>query len=301
MHTKKARFGHRGKGGKGGKGKYGGKGDRCDDRSYRDYDRGYGSRSDWGNDRYDDWSGSSWDYGGRDDRWSSGSYGPSASNPRDRDRFVTQMMEDDRYEWRKQNDPDFVAAGGSSGGSASNPPKGGMEHDAADEEFDAALEKRRKHRKEMKANTHNKLDRLIDVAARLECVEEELAKVADGKCPEEKLLTCAEWEAIKQRSAEKGQQARGNAARDYEERKAKRDQAEQDRIDKDNRKRANVARNLDGKTDSMGFVASFGEAPTKPATDVPVATLPYLRTPQQGNDPWHQAQCPEWPDLLWNH
>ena len=121
-------------------------------------------------------------------------------------------MDDDRYEWRKQDDPDFVAAAGSSGGSASNPPEGGMDHDAADDEFDAALEKRRKHRKDMKANTHNKPDRLVVVAARLECVEEELAKVADGKGPEEKLLMCAEWEAIKQRSVEKGQLARENAA-----------------------------------------------------------------------------------------
>ena len=61
-------------------------------------------------------------------------------------------MEDDRYEWRKQNDPDFAAAG-SSGGSASNPPEGGMYHDAPDDEFDAALETRRKHCKDMKANT----------------------------------------------------------------------------------------------------------------------------------------------------
>ena len=121
--------------------KHGGKGDRYDNRSYRDgYDRGSGSRADWGNDQYDDWSGSSWDYGGRDGRWGSGSYGPSASNPRDRDRFVTQMMEDDRCKWRKQNNPDFAAAAaGSSGGSASNPPEGGMDHDAADYEFDAAV------------------------------------------------------------------------------------------------------------------------------------------------------------------
>ena len=278
MPPKKARFGNRG-GGKGGKGKGGGKGGRYDDWRSRDYDRGYGSRSDWGNDRYDDWGGygSSWDYGGRDDRWGSGSYGPSASNPRNCGRFVTQMMEDDRYEWRKQNDPDFIAAAGSSGESASNPPEGGMDHDAADDEFDAALEKRRKHRKAMKANTHNKLDRLVDVAARLECVEEELAKVADGKGPEEKLLTCAEWEAIKQRSAEKGQLARENAARKYEERKAKRDQADQDQIDKDNRKRANVARNLAGKTESEGFFASLREAPTRPAKDTPLTTLEYLR------------------------
>ena len=136
--------------------------------------------------------------------------------------------------------PDFVANAASSGGSASNTPEGGVDHEAADDEFNAALEKRRKHRREMKANTHNKLDGLVDVAARLECVEEKLAKVADVKGPEDKLLTCAEWEAIKQRSAEKGQLAQENAAQEYEERKLKRDQAEQHRIDKDNWKRASV-------------------------------------------------------------
>ena len=39
-----------------------------------------------------------------------------------------------------------------------------------------------------------------------------------------------------------------------------------------------MARNLDGKAASMGFFASFGEAPTKPAADVPLMTLQYLRT-----------------------
>ena len=70
MPPKKARFGNRG--GKGGKGKGKG-GSRYDYRGYRDDDRGYGTRSDWGDDRYDDWGGygSSWDRGGRDGRWSS--------------------------------------------------------------------------------------------------------------------------------------------------------------------------------------------------------------------------------------
>ena len=124
MPPKKARFGNRGKG-KGGKGKGKG-GSRQDYRGYRDDDRGYGSRSDWGDDYYDDWGGySSWDRGGRDERWGSrDSWEPSPSNPRDRDRFVTQMMEDDRYEWRKQNDPDFVASA-ASGGSSSNPHEAG--------------------------------------------------------------------------------------------------------------------------------------------------------------------------------
>ena len=64
---------------------------------------------------YNDWEDrggpyrTSWDRGGRD----SWSYGPSASNPRDRDRFITQMMEDERYECRKQNDPDFLGSGAS--------------------------------------------------------------------------------------------------------------------------------------------------------------------------------------------
>ena len=101
--------------------------------------------------------------------------------------------------------------------------------------------------------------------------------MADGKGPEEKLLACAEWEAITQRSAEKGQPARENAAREYEERKAKRDQAEQDRIEKDNRKRANVARNLAVKTESKGVFASLGETSTRPAKYTPLTTLQYLR------------------------
>ena len=63
----------------------------------------------------------------------------------------------------------------------------------------------------MKNNTHSKLDKLVDVAARLEFVEGELAKVADGKAPDDKLLARAEWEVIKQRSAEKGQKAREEA------------------------------------------------------------------------------------------
>ena len=41
----------------------------------------------------------------------------------------------------------------------------------------------------MKNNTHIKLDKLVDVAAQLEFVEEELAKAADGKALEDKLLT----------------------------------------------------------------------------------------------------------------
>ena len=60
-----------------------------DDYSYRDR-RG----SDWSRDQYNDyWSDArSWGYGGR-----SKGCGSSTSNPRERGRFVTQMMEDERY------------------------------------------------------------------------------------------------------------------------------------------------------------------------------------------------------------
>ena len=187
------------------------------------------------------------------------------------------MMEDDRYEWRKQTDPDFIAAVGSSGGSASKPPEGGMGHDAADDEFDAALKKRRKHRKEMKANTHNKLDRLIaGCPSRMRgggARQGGRWQRPRGEAPD--MRGVGSYKATIGREGPAGPE---NAAREYEERKAKRDPAEQDRIDKDDRKRANVARNLDGKTVSEGFFASFGEAPTKPATDVPLTTLQYLRT-----------------------
>ena len=70
-----------------------------------------------------------------------------------------------------------------------------------------------------------------DVAARLECLEEEL-KAPTDKAPEETLLTCAEWEVLKQRSTENGQNAREQAAREYEERKARRDVQEQAGLDK---------------------------------------------------------------------
>ena len=99
-------------------------------------------------------------------------------------------------------------------------------------EFDAALKKRRNDRKKKKTEQHSKLDRLDDiVAARRECLEEEPGKATPGKAPNEALLTCAEWEVLKQRSAEKGQNAREQAQRDYEERKARRDEQEQARLD----------------------------------------------------------------------
>ena len=60
-------------------------------------------------------------------------------------------------------------------------------------------------------------------------------------------------------TAEKGQNAREQAAREYEERKARRDEQEQARLDKLAKKnsRNNVARNLYGIGDG-GFFASLG-------------------------------------------
>ena len=74
---------------------------------------------------------------------------------------------------------------------------------------------------------------------------------------------------LKQRSAEKGQNTREQAAREYEERKVRRDEQEQARLDKLAKKnsRTNVARNLDG-IGSGGFFASLGgdEHPTPEGT-----------------------------------
>ena len=154
MPPKKARFGNGGKrGGKGGKGDrgYGGRDSWRDDYRDRDY------RPSWRDDHdyYDDWGDrggkgrSSWDSGGRD----SWSYGPSASNPRDRDRFVTQMMEDERYQYRKQYDPDFIGSGASASVPSSEGGKANENED--DAEFDAALEKRRNDRKKKKTEQHS--------------------------------------------------------------------------------------------------------------------------------------------------
>ena len=105
-------------------------------------------------------------------------------------------------------------ASAASGGSSINPHEGSKDEEGADD--DAALETQRKHRRDMKNNTNNKLDRLVDVAARLEFVEEALAKVADGKAPEDTLLTRSEWEVLKQQSAEKGQKAQEETEREYD-------------------------------------------------------------------------------------
>ena len=108
------------------------------------------------------------------------------------------MMEDGRYQWRKQNDPDFVATAVSGGSSSDDHEAGKDDERTCEDTFDAALERRRKHRREMKNNTHSKLDRLVEVAAQLEFVEEDPAKVADGKAQDGQPLTRAEWEVIKQ-------------------------------------------------------------------------------------------------------
>ena len=106
-------------------------------------------------------------------------------------------MDDERCHWRKQYGPDFVGNATSGGSSTkSNGHEGGNGDEEADD-FDAELEKRRKHRPAMKQNTLSKLDRLVDVAARLEHVEGELAKAAADKKPDDKPLTRAEWETIK--------------------------------------------------------------------------------------------------------
>ena len=126
-------------------------------------------------------------------------YGPFASNPRDRDRFVTQMMEDGRYQHRKQYDPDFISSGTSGSIPSSD---GGKENENDDDaECDAAHKKRRNDRKTKKTEQHYTLDHIVDVAARLVCLEEELGNATADKAPDKALLTvaCAEWEVLKQR------------------------------------------------------------------------------------------------------
>ena len=79
----------------------------------------------------------SWDYRERERRCV-----PSTSNPRDR--FITQMMEDERYHWRKQHDPDFIGSATSGGSSTKSKDREGGNVDDGADEFDAKLEKRRK-------------------------------------------------------------------------------------------------------------------------------------------------------------
>ena len=89
------------------------------------------------------------------------------------------------------------------------------------------------------------------MAAQLEHVKDELAKAAADKKPDRKPLTQAEWEAIKQSSAEKGWHARELAQQEYDERRVRRENAEKSRQDK--KKRASVARNLDDQ-DPWGWL-----------------------------------------------
>ena len=139
------------------------------------------------------------------------------------------MMEDERYQYRKQYDPDFIGSGASASAPSSEGGKANENDDDAEFDACAALEKRRN---EKKTEQHSKLDRLVDVAARLECLEEELGKATADGAPNEALLTCAEWEVLKQRSAEKGQNAREQAQREYEERKIRRDAQDQAWLDR---------------------------------------------------------------------
>ena len=77
--------------------------------------------------------------------------GPSTSNPQchDRDRLVTQMMEDERYQYCKQHDPDIIGSGASPTAPSSSEDGKANENDE-DEDFDAALKKRRNDRKKKK-------------------------------------------------------------------------------------------------------------------------------------------------------
>ena len=178
---------------------------------------------------------------------------------------------------RKRYAPDFIGSGASASVPSSEGGKANENEDAA--EFDAALEKRRNDRKKKKTEQHSKLDRLVDVAARLECLEEELGKATADKAPNEALLTCAEWEVLKQRSAEKGQNAREQAQREFEERKIRRDAQEQARLDTLAKKNArnNVARNLDGIGDGGFFASLGGNDITNVPEGTPSAVLEYLR------------------------
>ena len=110
------------------------------------------------------------------------------------------MMEDERYEYRNQNDPDFLGSGASA--SAPSSEGGKCNENAEDTEFDALLEKRMNARTKKTPEQHSELDCLIGVAARLEHIKEELGKANVDKNPDDALLTtCAEWEIPRHRSA----------------------------------------------------------------------------------------------------
>ena len=102
-------------------------------------------------------------------------------------------MEDERYQYRNQYDPDFI---GIVADRHPSPPVrvGGKANENEDDaEFDAALEKRRNDRKKKKTEQHSKLDRPVDVAARLECLDEDLGKATADKAPDKALLTSGFW------------------------------------------------------------------------------------------------------------
>ena len=84
---------------------------------------------------------------------------------------------------------------------------------------------------------------------------------------------------LKQRSAEKGQNAREQAAREYEERKARRDEQEQARLDQLAKKNARntVARNLDGIGNGGFFASLGGDDNTTTPEGAPLAVMDYLR------------------------
>ena len=77
---------------------------------------------------------------------------PLRIKPRDRNRFITETMEGECYQYRKQYDHDCIV----SSGSASVPSSGGGKAygNEDDAEFDAALEKRRNDRKKKKTEQH---------------------------------------------------------------------------------------------------------------------------------------------------
>ena len=188
------------------------------------------------------------------------------------------MIEDERHQYRKQYDPDFIGSSGSASAPSSEGGKANKNEDDAEFDAYAALKKRRNDRKKKKTEQHSTLNRLVDVAARPGCLEEELGKATADKALDEALLTCAEWEVLKQRSAEKGQNVHEQAAREYEERKARRDEQEQARLDKAAKKnaRTDVARNLDG-IGNGGFFSSLGGDEHPMLEGTPSAVLEYLR------------------------
>ena len=84
---------------------------------------------------------------------------------------------------------------------------------------------------------------------------------------------------LKQRSAEKGQNARERAHREYEDRKTRRDKQEQALLDKlaEGNSRNAVARNLDGIGNGGFFASLGGDDNTTTPEGTPSAVLDSLR------------------------